>query len=57
MVRLWRSKDLDDVRGILKERGATLNLGQIRETLDLLEQALGQSDLQPLLEAELHRVG
>lgn len=51
-----RPKDLDDVRGILKERGANLDVTQVRETLDLLEQALGQSDLQPLFEAELARI-
>jgi len=50
-----RSKDLDDVRGILNERGERLDLDQIRETLDLLEQALGQSDLRPQFEAELRR--
>lgn len=30
-----------------------LDLGQIRETLDLLDQALGRSDLSKALEAEL----
>lgn len=52
-----RPKDLDDVRGILKEQQSRLDLDQIRETLTLLEQALGQSDLRPVLEAELGRTG
>jgi hypothetical protein len=51
-----RPKDLDDVRGVLKERRASLDLDQIRATLALLEQALGQSDLRPALEAELSRL-
>ncbi len=50
-----RPKDLEDVRGILRERRASLDLGLIRETLRLLEQALGQSDLCPVLDAELDR--
>ncbi len=50
-----RAKDLEDVRGVLSERGERLAFDQIRETLALLEDALGQSDLQPLLEGELAR--
>lgn len=48
-----RPKDLDDIRGILAERGGTLRVVQIRDTLTLLEDALGQSDLRPLFDAEL----
>ena len=48
---------LDDVRGVLRERGGALDIAQIRETLELLEQALGQSDLLPLLDAELQHIG
>ncbi len=50
-----RPKDLEDVRGILRERRTTLAVDQIRATLELLEQALGQSDLLPVFEAELRR--
>jgi hypothetical protein len=55
-VLAGRPKDLDDVRGILTERAKDLDLDQVRETLDLLEQALGQSDLRPLFDMELSRV-
>ena len=50
-----RSKDIEDIRGILRERQKSLDLDLIRETLHLLEQALGQSDLLPVLDAELDR--
>lgn len=52
-----RPKDLEDVRGVLRERKASLDLDLIRETLSLLEQALGQSDLCPVLEALLNGAG
>ena len=48
-----RPKDIEDVRGILRERLSTLNLESIRSTLALLEEALGQSDLRRILEREL----
>jgi hypothetical protein len=48
-----RPKDLEDVRGILRSRGSHLDLGRVREVLALLEEALGQSDLVPLLDAQL----
>jgi len=51
-----RPKDLEDVRGVLAERLATLDLAGIRSTLAAVEAALGQSDLLPALEAELARV-
>ena len=50
-----RPKDVEDVRGILLERLAQLDLETVRATLGLLEAALGQSDLQPAFEAELAR--
>ncbi len=50
-----REKDIEDVRGVLSERGPDLDLAQIRATLGLLEDALGQSDLLPLFEHELGR--
>lgn len=50
-----REKDVEDVRGVLSERGSDLDIGQIRTTLRLLEDALGQSDLMPLFDDELDR--
>ncbi len=50
-----REKDIEDVRGVLSERGAVLDVNQIRTTLGLLEDALGQSDLMPVFDAELGR--
>lgn len=50
-----RSKDLDDVRGVLLERLDRMDEASIRDTLAMLEQALGVSDLLPVLEAELTR--
>ncbi len=52
-----RPKDIDDVRGILRERKSSLNLDLIEETLGLLDQALDRSDLSPLLEDELRKLG
>lgn len=40
-----RPKDLEDVRELLANHGATLNHTRIGELLELLEEALGQSDL------------
>jgi hypothetical protein len=48
-----RAKDLDDVRGILLAQGAALDVGRVRELLQLLEAALDQADLLPLFEAQL----
>lgn len=50
-----REKDIDDVRGVLSERGGTLDLARIGTTLGMLEDALGQSDLMPVLQRELDR--
>lgn len=50
-----REKDIEDVRGVLSERGSTLDITQIRTTVALLEGALGQSDLMPVFDAELDR--
>jgi hypothetical protein len=50
-----RSKDIEDIRGVLTERGTQLDLGRVRTVLEMLEQALGQSDLVPLFETELAR--
>ncbi len=52
-----RPKDIDDVRGILRERKSSLDLGQIRSTLDLLDKALDRNDLTAVLDAELQNLG
>jgi hypothetical protein len=48
-----RSKDLEDVRGVLRERLGAIDADLVRSTLALLEDALGQSDLLPVFEREL----
>ena len=50
-----RPKDVDDVRGVLLERGEKLDVDTIRETLRLLEGALGVSDLLPAFDAAQRR--
>jgi len=45
-----RPKDLEDVRTILAERHAQLDLTRVRSLLGVLEQALSRSDLLPELE-------
>jgi hypothetical protein len=50
-----RPKDMDDIRGVLAERGDRLDVGQVRSTLRMLEEALGQSDLRPVFDAEMAR--
>lgn len=45
-----REKDIEDVRSVLRERRARLDLAIVRSTLTLLEDALGQSDLRPVFE-------
>lgn len=55
-VLAGRPKDMEDVRGVLRERAQSLDLERIRGILDLLEQALGQSDLRRAFEGELERL-
>jgi Nucleotidyl transferase of unknown function (DUF2204) len=55
-VLAGRPKDIDDVRGVLREQARSLDIERIRYILDLLEQALGQSDLLRTFESELERV-
>jgi hypothetical protein len=55
-VLAGRPKDVEDVRGILGQRGGDLDLGHVRRLLALLEDALGQSDLLPLFEAQLSAI-
>jgi hypothetical protein len=50
-----RPKDIEDVRGILRERLPDLDVELVRSTLGLLEDALAQSDLRPAFERELAR--
>lgn len=50
-----RQKDIEDVRGVLSERGPALDVEGVRATLRLLEDALGQSDLMPVFDDELAR--
>jgi hypothetical protein len=54
-VLAGRQKDLEDIRGVLDERGASLDLDHVRTMLQAVERALGQSDLRPMLEAEVAR--
>ncbi len=48
-----RPKDIEDVKAIVAAQGAGLNVAGIRETLQLVEEALGQSDLLPAFETVL----
>lgn len=50
-----RSKDIEDVRGVLAERGDRLSVSDIDQVLAMVEDALGQSDLRPVFQAELAR--
>lgn len=56
-VLAGREKDVEDIRGVLGVRSALLDVGYLRRTLAMVEDALGQSDLTPLFEAELSRSG
>lgn len=51
-----RSKDLEDVRGVLEQRGEELDIDHVRELLSLLEQMLSRGDLVSVLEREIRRV-
>ena len=54
-VLAGREKDVGDIRGILHARADSLDVDYIRRTLRVIEEALGQSDLMPLFEAEWAR--
>lgn len=45
-----RPKDIEDIRGVIHEKTTSLDIERIRTILRLLEQALVQSDLLPILE-------
>lgn len=49
-VLAGRPKDIRDAAGLWRLHGPTLDAHRIRETLHLLEEALGQSDLVPSFE-------
>lgn len=44
-----RPRDIEDVRAVLRALGPKLDMPMLTTTLALLEEALAQSDLQPLL--------
>jgi hypothetical protein len=50
-----RPKDLDDVTAIAAAYGEALDVVYVRETLRLVEEALGQGDLVPAFEQALER--
>jgi predicted nucleotidyltransferase len=54
-VLAGRPKDREDIHGVLVERLDRLDLVSIRETLAMLEAALGVSDLIRAFEADLAR--
>lgn len=54
-VLAGRGKDLDDVRSVLA--AGQVELDEVRQLLHQLEDALGQSDLLPALEAAVADVG
>ena len=49
-----RSKDLDDVRGIVEKQGPALDQVRIRNVLERLELALDRSDLLKVYESIRH---
>ena len=50
-----RPKDLDDAKGMLRARSEGIDLDHLRRMLQLLEEALSQSDLIPQLEQLIRR--
>ena len=50
-----RPKDLDDAEGMLRARSEEIDLAHVRRMLQLLEEALSQSDLIPQLEQLIRR--
>ena len=49
-VLAGRPKDIDDASGLCRLHGGRIDHGRVRRTLQLLEEALGQSDLVPAFE-------
>ena len=54
-VLAGREKDIEDIRGILEVRGDRLDAVYVRETLTMIEDALGQSALLRVFETALSR--
>ena len=54
-VLAGRAKDVEDVVTLLRVQKENVDLTHVRKTLRLLESALGQSDLLPLLDQALAR--
>jgi hypothetical protein len=54
-VLAGRSKDVEDVVTLLRVQHARVELARVRRTLQMLESALGQSDLLPALDQALAR--
>ena len=52
-----RPKDQEDATALWRLHGKTLDANRIRDTLRLLEEALGQSDLVPVFDAIVVRSG
>lgn len=49
-----RPKDTEDIVTLLRVQRRVIDHGRVRSVLDLLEQALGQSDLRPAFEQAIH---
>jgi Nucleotidyltransferase of unknown function (DUF6036) len=52
-----RPKDVDDIVMLLRVQGPRVDMARVTNVLRLLEDALGQSDLMPLLEQARTRSG
>ena len=52
-----RPKDIEDVVTLLRVQKARLDLARVRHALQMLESALGQSDLLPAFDRALARAG
>lgn len=51
-----RPKEIEDVRAILRERGGELDVGLVRESLRLLDEALDRGDLVADFESALGEI-
>lgn len=56
-VLAGRPKDLEDVRGILRQNGGTFEMQRVRSLLGTLESALDRSDLRRLFEDQIRAAG
>lgn len=54
-VLAGRPKDLEDARSLWRLHGSALDAERIRRTLQLLQEALSQSDLVPTFDSVQHR--